>query len=89
MHNKRFNNQSREFRGNSKDPQGLRVEVKNNDVGKALRKLKKLMQADGILQDVRDREYYTKPSEKRRKAKKAGIARQKKKLAERMAKHGY
>jgi small subunit ribosomal protein S21 len=89
LHRKQFNNHSRNYEGRSRDPQGLRIEVKNNDVGKALRKLKKIMQADGILQEVRDRQYYTKPSEQRRKAKKAGIARQKKRLAERMAKHGY
>lgn len=54
---------------------GLSVEVKNNDVGKALRIFKKKVQEDGILQDLREREFYTKPSEKRAKAKKAGRAR--------------
>lgn len=33
----------------------------------------------GIIQEVRDRQEYTKPSEKRAKAKAAGIARWKKK----------
>ena len=54
---------------------GLSVDVYNNDVNKALRKLKKKLQDDGLFQTLRDREYYTKPSEKRAKAKAAGRAR--------------
>ena len=54
---------------------GLAVEVYNNDVNKALRKLKKKMQDDGILQDLRERQHYEKPSTKRAKAKAAGRAR--------------
>ena len=42
---------------------GLMVEVRNNDVNKAMRKLKKKVQAEGILQEFKDRQYYTKPSE--------------------------
>ena len=45
---------------------GLRVEVRNNDVNYALRKFKKKVQEDGILQDLRDRQHYTKPSEVRK-----------------------
>jgi small subunit ribosomal protein S21 len=58
---------------------GLAVEVWNNDINKALRKFKKKVQDDGILQELRDREHYVKPSAKRAKAKAAGIARWKKK----------
>ena len=58
---------------------GLRVEVRNGDVNKALRIFKKKVQQDGIIQEVRDREHYVKPSEIRKKAKAAGIARWKKK----------
>jgi small subunit ribosomal protein S21 len=52
------------------------------DISKALRKLKKKVEAAGILKDLRDKQFYEKPSEKRRKAKKAGIARWKKKQKE-------
>ena len=62
------------------EKRGLSVEVRNNDVAFALRKFKKKIAEDGILQELREREFYTKPSEKRAKAKKAGIARWKKKL---------
>ena len=60
---------------------GLRVEVRNNDVNFALRKFKKKVQEDGILQELRDRQHYVKPSEVKKKAKAAGRARWLKKLA--------
>ena len=60
---------------------GLTVEVRNGDLAYALRKFKKKVQEDGILQDLREREHYTKPSEKRKKAKAAGRARWLKKQA--------
>ena len=60
---------------------GLTVEVRNGDFNFALRKFKKKIQEDGILQELRQREFYEKPTTKRAKAKKAGIARWKKKLA--------
>jgi small subunit ribosomal protein S21 len=63
------------------EKRGLSVEVRNNDVAFALRKFKKKIAEDGILQELRQREFYEKPSEKRAKAKKAGIARWKKKLS--------
>tara|TARA_B110000503_G_scaffold10652_1_gene14559 strand:+ start:1575 stop:1847 length:273 start_codon:yes stop_codon:yes gene_type:complete len=58
---------------------GLTVEVRNNDVGKALRIFKKKVMEAGILQEVREREAYVKPSLVRKKAKAAGISRWKKK----------
>jgi len=54
---------------------GLTVEVRNGDVNKALRLFKKKVQEAGIIQEVREREHYVKPSEKRKKAKAAGRAR--------------
>ena len=54
---------------------GLRVEVRNGDVNKALRIFKKKVQQEGIIQEVRDREHYVKPSTRRAKAKAAGRAR--------------
>tara|TARA_B100000424_G_C22929324_1_gene494379 strand:- start:1472 stop:1717 length:246 start_codon:yes stop_codon:yes gene_type:complete len=63
-----------------KERRGLYVEVRNNDVNKALRKFKKKVQEDGILQELRERQFYTKPSEKRKRAKAAGRARWLKKL---------
>lgn len=46
---------------------GLTVEVKNNNVTKAWRKLKRLIQQEGITQELRKRQYYEKPSERRKR----------------------
>ena len=49
---------------------GLKVEVKNNNVEKAMRILKKKMLKEGILRLYKMKQTYEKPSEKRvRKAK--------------------
>lgn len=61
--------------------QGTRVEVRNNDVTKAMRKFKRKVQEDGILQQYRERQYFEKPSLVRKKAKAAARARWLKKLA--------
>lgn len=66
----------RQQRNNDKfEKRGLSVEVRNNDVNQALRKFKKKVQEDGILQELREREHFVKPSLKRKKAKAAGRAR--------------
>lgn len=74
---------------NDKPKTGLTVEVRNNDVNFALRKFKKKVQEDGILQELRERQHFTKPSEKRKKAKAAGRARWLKKLAKQKNDLGY
>lgn len=61
---------------------GSRVEVRNNDFGKAFRKFKKKIQEDGILQEVRNKEYYEKPSLVRKRAKAAARSRWLKKLSQ-------
>ena len=60
---------------------GMRVEVRNNDLNRAMRKLKKKLAEDGILQELRQREYYESKGTKRRKAKEAAIRRFKKQRA--------
>ena len=52
--------------------------VRNNNIEKALRVLKRKAKKDGLIQELKDRQYYQKPSEKKRLAKKRGIARWKK-----------
>ena len=65
---------------NNDSSRGLTVEVRNGDFNYALRKFKKKVAEDGVLQELRQREFYEKPSIKRAKAKKAGRARWLKKL---------
>jgi small subunit ribosomal protein S21 len=70
----------REFEQKS---QGLVVHLREGeDINRALRKLKKKIENAGLLKELRDRQYYEKPSEKRRKAKKAGVMRWKKRQRE-------
>lgn len=76
----RFNNDNkRNFKQREPQIGGVHVEVRNGDFNKALRKFKKKVQEAGIIQEIRDRKEFVKPSEKRAKAKAAGIARWKKK----------
>ena len=70
-------------------PRGLEVFVKNNNVDFALRKLKKKVTEDGILIELKEKQFYVKPSEKRRKAKAASRARQQKMLNKRKLEQGY
>jgi ribosomal protein S21 len=51
--------------------QGLAVDVYNDNFDKAFRQFRKKVQKAGLLQEVRDRRYYTKPNEVKRLARKA------------------
>ncbi len=74
---------------NFRPSEGLRVEVRNGDFNGAMRKFKKRVQEAGIIQEIRERKEYVKPSEKRRKAKAAGRARWLKKQAKEKKERGY
>tara|TARA_Y100001937_G_C6950862_1_gene254570 strand:+ start:127 stop:330 length:204 start_codon:yes stop_codon:yes gene_type:complete len=50
--------------------EGLSVKVYNNDVEKALRKLKKMVKESKLLVELKERQYYIKKSEKKRKQRK-------------------
>jgi len=65
----------RKNQNNSYEKSGLTVEVKNGDFNKALRIFKKKVTEAGIIQEVRDRQQYIKPSEQRKRAKAAGRKR--------------
>jgi small subunit ribosomal protein S21 len=69
--------------------QGLLVEVRNGDFAFALRKFKKKVQEDGILQELRERQHFEKPSETRKKAKAAGRARWLKKQRKQAEERGW
>tara|TARA_B100000886_G_scaffold218805_1_gene151878 strand:+ start:2710 stop:2907 length:198 start_codon:yes stop_codon:yes gene_type:complete len=53
----------------------MEVQVRNNNVEKALRQLKRKIKKSGLLIELKERQYYQKPSEKKRLAKKRGIKR--------------
>lgn len=72
-----------------KEISGLSVEVRNGDFNRALRRFKKLVQDDGILQELRKREYFEKPSAKRKREKAAARARHLKAMKKRQDQLGY
>lgn len=60
---------------------GSKVYVKDDQVERALRKFKKKVAESGKLQDLRDREFYEKPTTSRKKSLSAAKNRWRKKLA--------
>lgn len=76
-------------RDHNKQQGGLSVEVRNGDFGRALSKFKKKVANEGILQEYKERQYYEKPSEKRKRKKAAGRARWLKKQAKQREEMGY
>jgi small subunit ribosomal protein S21 len=58
----------------------ITVEVRGGNLEKAMRLLKKKVMKEGIVKEMRAREYYQKPSEIKREKKKEGIKNYKKKM---------
>lgn len=59
----------------------ITVEVRGGNLEKAMRVLKKKIQKDGLMKEMRRRQSYQKPSEIKREKKKEGIKNFKKKMA--------
>ena len=53
----------------------LEVKVRNNNVEKAIRQLKKKVMKDGLLKDLKQRQFYEKPSLKKQRLRKESIKR--------------
>ena len=56
--------------------------IYNDNFEKAMRKFKKKVMNEGIIQEIRDRQHFMKPSEKRNRAKAAAKMRWRKKQRE-------
>tara|TARA_B100000902_G_scaffold650_1_gene910 strand:- start:558 stop:767 length:210 start_codon:yes stop_codon:yes gene_type:complete len=67
----------------------ITIQVRNGNLEQALRVLKKKSQKAGILKELKARQYFEKPSEKKRRKKKEGIANVKKKKAKLLRTRGY
>jgi small subunit ribosomal protein S21 len=61
---------------------GMTVVVEDGKFEKALRQFKKKVEDTGLLQEVRERQQFVKPTTKRKMAKNAAKKRWKKKLAQ-------
>ncbi len=56
-----------------------KIEIKKGEgLEKALRKFKMKLRREGILDEVKKREFYEKPSQRRRKAEEAAVRRERK-----------
>tara|TARA_B100000029_G_C16782714_1_gene669911 strand:+ start:209 stop:421 length:213 start_codon:yes stop_codon:yes gene_type:complete len=53
----------------------ITIEVRNNNAEKAIKLLKKKVNAEGTLKECRDRQFYEKPTDKRRRQKAQAIRR--------------
>lgn len=56
----------------------MRILVRDNNVDQALRVLKKKMQREGILREIKERRHYEKPSERKTREKAEAIRRARK-----------
>jgi len=61
---------------------GLKVIVGEGQFDRALRKFKKKVQEYGLLQELREKEFYEKPTSRRKKAKSQARKRWLKKLSD-------
>ena len=77
---KDFNNKSRQKRQqkDKKEFSGRSIEVYNGDVNGAIRKLKKVLERMDFQKELSKREYYEKPSSKKKRMKDQAIKREKK-----------
>ena len=67
----------------------IKVDVRNGNLEQAMRVLKKKVQREGIIKDYRAKSVFEKPSEKKRRKKKEGIANFKKKQKKLKLTRGY
>ena len=52
-----------------KEQKGIRVDVRNNNVEWALKKMKRMVKDSGMMLELKKRSYYKKPSEEKREKK--------------------
>lgn len=60
---------------------GMTVDVRGNNVDQAMRRLKKKLSNDGIMQELRDRRYFESNTAKRLRDEAASRARHRKRIA--------
>ena len=65
------------------------VQVRNNNIDKAMRILKKKLTEDGLFNELREREAYMSRGEKKRHERDAAKRRNKRDLEKRMIEQGY
>ena len=66
----------------------MQVVVRDNNVDQALRALKKKLQREGVFREMKLRNYYEKPSEKRAREKAEAVRRTRKLARKRAQREG-
>ena len=54
----------------------MKVEVRNNNVDRAMQILKRKLIDEGVFKELQERRFYEKPSDKKRRLKQAAVARE-------------
>ena len=67
----------------------ITVEVRKGNLEKAMRVLKKKVAKEGIIKTLKEKQYFEKPSEIKRRKKKEGIRNFKKKMKKLELTRGY
>tara|TARA_A100001011_G_scaffold331165_1_gene357409 strand:- start:704 stop:907 length:204 start_codon:yes stop_codon:yes gene_type:complete len=67
----------------------MQVLVKNGNVERAMRTLKKKLQKEGLLRELKQKQYFEKPSAKKARKKAEGIKRYQRDLKKKKEKLGY
>lgn len=67
----------------------MQVLVRDNDVERALRVLKKMMQRDGFFRKMKLMRHYEKPSDRRVREKAESVRRIRKLVRKRLEREGY
>ena len=65
------------------------IVVRDNNVEQGLRVLKRKMQKDGLMRELRMRKFYEEPSEKKKRKKEECIRRTRKNRRKRLSTEGY
>ena len=67
----------------------MQVVVKNGNVERAMRTLKKKLQKEGLLRELKQKQYFEKPSAKRKRKKAECLKRYQRNLKKKMERLGY
>ena len=67
----------------------MQVVVKNGNVERAMRTLKKKLQKEGLLKELKQKQYFEKPSAKKARKKAEGVKRYQRNLKKKMERLGY
>ena len=67
----------------------ITVNVRNNNLEQAMRVLKRKVQKEGLVKELRDRQFYKKPSEIKQEKKKEAIKNWKKKQKKLQQQRGF